>query len=79
MQKGGGRVQITCKIAYVLNGRSLLGREVKRNIFHHAILIQHIFHKNALGHLRFGKLMDKVHMEGTVSQIFHLGFSFSFM
>ena len=48
----------------------VLGREVKKLIFHHAILIQDIFHENTLEHLRFGKLIDKVHMEGTVSQIF---------
>ena len=39
-------------------------------IFHHAILIQDIFHKNALKQLRLGKLIDKVHMEKPVSQIF---------
>ena len=48
-------------------------------ILHHAIFIRDIFHKNARKHLRFGKLIYKVHMEGTVSQIFDLGFSFCFM
>ena len=38
-------------------------------------------HKNADKHLRFVKLIDKIHMEGTVSQILYLWLisSFCFM
>ena len=32
MQKGGGWVQIACKIAYVLNGRPLIGKLASLNI-----------------------------------------------
>ena len=34
-------------------------------------LIQDTFHKNEVTQLIFGKPVDKVHMEGTVSQIFY--------
>ena len=54
-------------------------RSKKNRVFDHAILIQDFFHKNALEDLRFGKLIDRVYMEGTVSHILNLGFSFCFM
>ena len=53
---------------------------MKKKIFQQIFLIQDISHKNADKHLRFGKLIDKIHMEGTVSQIFfYLWLSFCFM
>ena len=45
-------------------------RKMKKKIFEHKFLIQDIFHKNEVTHLIFGKPVDKVHIEGTVSQIF---------
>ena len=43
------------------------------------IFNQDIFHKISPSHLRFGMLKDKGNIEGTMSQIFDLGFSFYFM
>ena len=47
----------------------------KKLIFEHSILIKDIFHKNALKHLRYSKLLDEVHMEG----IFRFSFQGSVM
>ena len=48
---------------------------MKNTIFRIYFLNQDIFHKNAPRHLTFGK----GHIEGTMSQISYLGFSFYFM
>ena len=48
-------------------------------IFQQIFLIQDISHKNANKHLGFGKLIDKMLKEETVSQILYLWLSFCFM
>ena len=52
---------------------------MKNNIFSIYFLNQDIFHKNAPRHLKFGVFKDKGHMEGTISQISYIGFSFYLM
>ena len=42
---------------------------MKKSIFQQISLIHDIFQKNAHRHLRFCKLIDTTHMEGTLSQI----------
>ena len=46
---------------------------------YHIFLNQDIFRKNALELLKFVKALDEGQMEGTVSQILYIGFSFCFM
>ena len=54
-------------------------REMKNYIFSTCFFNRDIFHKNAPRHLKIGMFKDKGHIEGRVSQIFYLGFSFDSM
>ena len=54
-------------------------QEMKNNIFSIDFFNQDIFHKNVPRHLKFVMLKDKGRIEGTVSQILYLGFSFYLM
>ena len=47
--------------------------------FYFYFLVVHISTNNALGGLFFSMLVNNIHVEGTVSQIFVLGITFYFM
>ena len=56
-----------------------LESEKRKLIVQQIFLIQDVFHKITYKHFRFGKLVGKTHIEGTVPHIYYLWHSFCFI